>query len=137
MPTDKHLKLRAADKSALGRVIAHIQEQPVNNQELASATLQARFLPFVMDKNDPHFREVAIRCATECEAMAKAIREYAGLNSSMVSELSSFQVQTGENHSHLEQHQEDVNDDEEKEKEEIDPELEERKKQRRNSDLGF
>ena len=79
MGSDKHLKLRAASTSGLGRVITHLQQGSNNQQELASATLQSRFLPFAMDRDEAEFREVAIRCATECEAWAKAIREYAEL----------------------------------------------------------
>ncbi|PSB06144.1 hypothetical protein C7B62_23615 [Pleurocapsa sp. CCALA 161] len=79
MGNDKHLKLRAASTSGLGRVLAHLQQGPTNQQDLASITLQSRFLPFAMDKDEAGFRSVAIRCATECEAWAKAIREYAEL----------------------------------------------------------
>ena len=79
MGSDKHLKLRATPLSGLGRVITHLQQGSFNQQELASATLQSRFLPFAMDREEAEFREVAIRCATECEAWAKAIREYAEL----------------------------------------------------------
>ena len=79
MGSDKHLKLRAASTSGLGRVLAHLQQGPTNQQDLASITLQGRFLPFAMDRNEAEFREVAIRCANECEAWAKAIREYAEL----------------------------------------------------------
>ncbi|MGB5635769.1 MAG: hypothetical protein WBM86_23730 [Waterburya sp.] len=79
MGNDKHLKLRAASTSGLGRVITHLQQGSNNQQELASTTLQSRFLPFAMAKDEPEFRSVAIRCATECEAWARAIREYAEL----------------------------------------------------------
>ena len=79
MGSDKHLKLRAASASGLGRTIAYLQKGSFNQQELASTTLQSRFLPFAMDREEAEFREVAIRCATECEAWAKAIREYADL----------------------------------------------------------
>ena len=79
MGSDKHLKLRAASTSGLGRVLAHLQQGPTNQQELASITLQGRFLPFAMNKDEPEFRSVAIRCANECEAWARAIREYADL----------------------------------------------------------
>ena len=79
MGNDKHLKLRAASTSGLGRVLAHLQQGPTKVADLASITLQGRFLPFAMDKDEPEFRSVAIRCATECEAWAKAIREYAEL----------------------------------------------------------
>ena len=79
MGSDKHLKLRAASTSGLGRVLAHLQQGPTNQQELASITLQGRFLPFAMNKDEPEFRSVAIRCANECEAWARAIRECADL----------------------------------------------------------
>ena len=79
MVSDKHLKLRAPVLSGLGRVITYLQKGSNNQQELASTTLQSRFLPFAMDRNEAEFREVAIRCATECEAWARAIREYADL----------------------------------------------------------
>ena len=79
MGSDKHLKLRAASTSGLGRVITYLQKGSFNQQELASITLQGRFLPFAMDRSEPEFRSVAIRCATECEAWARAIREYADL----------------------------------------------------------
>ena len=79
MGNDKHLKLRAAPKSGLGRVITYLQNGSNNQQELASTTLQSRFLPLAMDRSEPEFRSIAIRCATECEAWARAIREYAGL----------------------------------------------------------
>ena len=79
MGNDKHLKLRAASTSGLGRVLAHLQQGPTKVADLASITLQGRFLPFAMDRSEPEFRSVAIRCATECEAWARAIREYADL----------------------------------------------------------
>ena len=79
MGNDKHLKLRAASTSGLGRTIAYLQNGSNNQQELASTTLQSRFLTFAMDRSEPEFRSVAIRCATECEAWARAIREYADL----------------------------------------------------------
>ena len=79
MGSDKHLKLRAASTSGLGRVITYLQKGSFNQQELASTTLQSRFLTFAMDRSEPEFRSVAIRCANECEAWARAIREYADL----------------------------------------------------------
>ena len=79
MVSDKHLKLRAALTSGLGRTIAYLQNGSNNQQELASTTLQSRFLTFAMDRSEPEFRSVAIRCANECEAWARAIREYADL----------------------------------------------------------
>ena len=79
MGSDKHLKLRATPDSGLGRVITYLQQDPSNQQELASATLLSRFLPFVIDRDQAEFREIAIRCANECEALARTIREYAEL----------------------------------------------------------
>ena len=118
MGTDKHLKLRAAPDSALGLVITHIQDEPTNNQELAAATLRGRFLPFAIAQDDPRFREMAIRCANECEAWARAIREYAGLGTSPALPESDLDEQFEPFES-------------------IDPELEARKRQRRDDALGF
>ena len=78
--TDKHLKLRANPDSGLGRCIAYLQEHPSPQQMLAAQTLEARFLPFVMDKNDPQFEAVAIQCAEQCLSWARAIQQYASLN---------------------------------------------------------
>ncbi len=78
--TDKHLKLRANPDSGLGRCIAYLQEHPSPQHTLAAQTLEARFLPFVMDKNDPQFEAVAIQCAEQCLSWARAIQQYASLN---------------------------------------------------------
>ena len=78
--TDKPLKLRASPDSGLGRCIAYLQEHPSPQQMLAAQTLEARFLPFVMDKNDPQFEAVAIQCAEQCLSWARAIQQYASLN---------------------------------------------------------
>lgn len=80
MGKDKHLSLRAGMNTVLGRVITHLQDELTNQRELASNTLQARFLPFVVGKDDPRFLEIALRCACQCEAWAREIREYAGLS---------------------------------------------------------
>ncbi len=77
--SDKHLKLRGHPKSRLGKTLAYIQSLDTNIQSLASQTLESRFLPFALDRNDPKFPALAIQCATECEAWARAIREYAAL----------------------------------------------------------
>ncbi len=80
--SDKHLKLRGHPHSRLGRVLAYLQSLDTNIQSLASQSLESRFLPFATDRNEPQFRAIAIQCATECEAWARAIREYAALPSS-------------------------------------------------------
>ena len=79
MGTDKHLQLRASPRSALGKTISYIQDDPTDNQDMAGETIIGRFLPFALDKNDKRFQAIAIRCAVECEAWGRAIREYAGL----------------------------------------------------------
>lgn len=79
MGTDKHLQLRASPRSALGKTISYIQDDPTDNQDMAGETIIGRFLPFAIDKNDKRFQAIAIRCAVECEAWGRAIREYAGL----------------------------------------------------------
>ncbi|MEL4896920.1 hypothetical protein [Crocosphaera sp. Alani8] len=78
--TDKHIKLRANPDSGLGKCISYLQENPFNQQMLAAQTLEARFLPFVMDKNDPQFQGIAIQCAEQCLSWARAIQQYASLN---------------------------------------------------------
>jgi hypothetical protein len=92
--SDKHLKLRGHPNSRLGKTLAYIQSLDTNTQSLASQTLESRFLPFAIEQNDPQFRAIAIQCATECEAWAKAIREYAALP------ISSLSPVTGQ-HCHL------------------------------------
>lgn len=77
--SDKHLKLRGHPNSRLGKTLAYLQSLDTNTQSLASQTLESRFLPFAVDRNDPKFQALAIQCATECEAWARAIREYAAL----------------------------------------------------------
>ena len=136
--TDKHLKLRATPNSALAKVITKIQNDPINNQELAAATLRGRFLPFAIDKDDPSFREMAIRCANECEAWAKAIREYAGLGvAPSFSSMDLGLVDRRDNYSDYQDELDDEDEDDEYEEEEIDPEEESRKKQRREGNMGI
>ena len=86
--SDKHLKLRGHPNSRLGKTLAYIQSLDTNTQALASQTLESRFLPFALDRNDPKFRALAIQCATECEAWARAIREYAALPISSLEQVS-------------------------------------------------
>lgn len=134
MGSDKHLKLRATPDSALGRVITHLQKGPVNQQELAAATLLARFLPFAIDRNDPQFREMAIRCANECEAWGRIIREYAELRIFASDSLEmSKSLQTTESSVACPDEIDDVDEPET----ELDPELDERKGRRRKNPLGF
>ena len=136
MGSDKHLKLRATPDSGLGRVITHMQNGLTSQQELAAATLLARFLPFAIDKDHPQFREIAIRCATECEAWAKAIREYAELGNP--TSFSSMKMMAQLNHpqnNSLENP--DNQDDACSEESELDPELDERLRRRRKNPLGF
>jgi len=136
MGSDKHLKLRATPNSALGRVITHLQNDLSNQQDLATATLLARFLPFTMDQDDPQFREMAIRCANDCEAWGRIIREYAslGVPTSFSSMKMTGQLDRSADYSLTNS---DEHDDVCEPEEELDPELEERKGQRRNNPMGF
>ena len=138
MATDKHLKLRAAPDSALAKVITKIQNDPINNQELAASTLRGRFLPFALEKDDPSFREIAIRCANECEAWAKAIREYAGLGASpSFKSMNLGLVVPQDGYSDYQDERDDEDDEYGEDKyEEIDPEEEERKRRRREDNMG-
>ncbi len=121
----------------MGLVITHIQDEPTNNQELAAATLRGRFLPFAIAQDDPRFREMAIRCAHECEAWARAIREYAGLATSPAL-TSTVRGRVNQTHHELPQQDPEFDsDDSDAPFESIDPSLEARKKQRRDDALGF
>lgn len=136
MGTDKHLKLRATPGSALGLVISHLQNGLTNQQELVTATLLARFLPFAMDRNDPQFRETAIRCANECEAWGRIIREYAELgvptSFSTMPMIGQLDRPARDSVAYSDEH-----DDACEQEEELDPELEERLRQRRKNPMGF
>ncbi len=79
----KNLQLRAQDNTSLGKIITYIQNYPSNTQTLMSGVVEAWFLPFTIDFNDPNFREIAIHCARTCEARAATIREYAGLDQNL------------------------------------------------------
>jgi hypothetical protein len=78
--SDKYLSLRAKRNARLGKALAYLQSLDINTNPIASQTLEARFLPFAIDKNDPEFLAIALQCAAECEAWGKAIREYAGFS---------------------------------------------------------
>jgi hypothetical protein len=79
MTSKKYLTLKAEPESSLGKTIAYIQSSLINDRGLAVQTLQTRFFPFIVDRNDPEFYQIAIQCAIECEAWGRMIREYAEL----------------------------------------------------------
>ena len=85
----KGFQLKGGVDTSLGLVIQYLQQIPENRIEVAKQTLTTRFLPFVLDKNDPNYLSIALTCATACESWAKAIREYSGLPpASIYSEVS-------------------------------------------------
>lgn len=69
----QYLRLRPRSESGLGQILAYLEMHPGDRQELASQTLQARFLPFILDKTNPHSRGIARQCLEECLAYARAI----------------------------------------------------------------
>ncbi len=88
----KGFQLKGGVDSSLGLVIQYLQQIPENRIEVGKQTLTTRFLPFVLDKNDPNYLSIALTCATACESWAKAIREYSGLPpGSIYSEVSGVQ----------------------------------------------
>ncbi len=78
--SDKHLKLRANPASRLGLTISYLQALDTDTTRIAGSTLESRFLPFTLDRHDPNWVGIAIQCAAECEAWAKAIRDYLALH---------------------------------------------------------
>ena len=66
----------------LGKVIDYVKQTPLhqNNKGIAIEMLFARFLPLVLETNEPSNRAIAIECAIKCETWARVIRELWGLN---------------------------------------------------------
>ena len=59
----KRLTLRTRAKTGLGKVISYVQKHPQGDQVLVSQTLNARFLPFVLDKKNSKDRAISKRSA--------------------------------------------------------------------------
>lgn len=76
------LDIRCPSNSWLGRIIDYMQKIPSNcsSRDLAIEMLFARFLPLVIETNEPSNRAIAIECAIKCETWARVIRELWGLN---------------------------------------------------------
>ncbi len=69
----KRLTLRTRAKTGLGKVISYVQKHPQGDQVLVSQTLNARFLPFVLDKKNSKDRAIARQCMLECLGYMLAI----------------------------------------------------------------
>ncbi len=69
----KRLTLRTRAKTGLGKVISYVQKHPQGDQVLVSQTLNARFLPFVLDKKNSKDRAIARQCMLDCLSYALAI----------------------------------------------------------------
>jgi hypothetical protein len=66
------------------QIIRYLRDNVFDSKAVATSTLAARFIPFILDRDNPCFEQIAVQCAIECEAWAKAIREYAGLPAASV-----------------------------------------------------
>ncbi len=77
----KGLEIKASSTSSLGQIISYLHKMPSHNSELARVTLISRYLPFVLEPSEPHYRSRVLACAIECESWGRAIREYCGLPS--------------------------------------------------------
>ncbi len=71
----KRLTLRTRAKTGLGKVISYVQKHPQGDQDLVSQTLNARFLPFVLDKKNAKDRAIARQCMLKCLGYMLAHRE--------------------------------------------------------------
>ena len=67
--------LETRAKTGLGKVISYVQKHPQGDQILGSQTLNARFLPFVLDKKNAKDRAIARQCMLECLGYMLAHRE--------------------------------------------------------------
>ncbi|MGF1490370.1 MAG: hypothetical protein ACFBSE_25045 [Prochloraceae cyanobacterium] len=90
----KYLNLRVPAHSPLGKMISYVHDHPNDAQTLVLCTLQARFLPFAMDKTAPQFKEIAIQSAEACESWARAIRIHADLPHSVMNGAGLQLIQT-------------------------------------------
>jgi hypothetical protein len=77
MKGEKKLTLSGKPNTNPEKIISYLNQLPFDSKAVANQTLEARFLPFAIAKDDPNFQAVALQCAYICEAWAKAIREYA------------------------------------------------------------
>ena len=75
----KGLEINASSTSSVGQIITYLRKMPSHNSELARLTLIARYLPFVLEPSNPHYRAKVLACAIDCESWGRAIREYCGL----------------------------------------------------------
>ena len=61
--TQMTIRLRAYRHTAQGRLIEWLNQHPRGTQAIAIETLEARFLPLVMDPDDDQARALALECA--------------------------------------------------------------------------
>lgn len=76
----KSLSLRSDTGTSFGKVIDYLHNHPTEARALAMFTLEARFLLFTIDRDDPAFKEIATVCANTCQSWVNSIREYADLD---------------------------------------------------------
>ncbi len=69
----KTLTLCVSETKGLGRVIEYMQQHPGEDKQLAGQTLQSRFLPFVLEKDDSTSKAIARQCMLDCLSYALAI----------------------------------------------------------------
>jgi hypothetical protein len=68
------IKMRAYSHSYMGKLIEFLQEHPQGTSAVAMEVLNARFLPFLLDKSDSRSRDIALQCAAQLDGYARAIR---------------------------------------------------------------
>lgn len=72
--------LNADEKTNLGRLIEFLNNGNCDKKRDTINTLEARFLPFLIDKNSPDAKRIALDCARRLMAFAQAILDYYGLS---------------------------------------------------------
>lgn len=75
----KKTELRATPSSALGKVIDYLKASAVDNKQVFTELLMARYLPFVLDKDSPEYEEKVLNSINTLKAWILTIEQFSGI----------------------------------------------------------
>lgn len=73
------VRLKAEKDTYTGKLIEFLNDGSDSKTRLIQNTLEARFLPFVLDKDDPNFHVHVYDCLGQLEGFKQAIINYYGI----------------------------------------------------------
>ena len=76
--TIRGIKMRAKESSALGQVIAYLQNSATDTQHLVREILLICYLPYVIDESDPEYKKKCLESILKLRAMADEIEAFTG-----------------------------------------------------------